>query len=280
MDNRRPSPTHKGSGPRRYNSPNRRGPSPYQQDDGRGPSSGRRGPAGNGAPRYGSDSRSFYGKPGGRFRSNKPGDKRKPKPWEERPRIPITSDLQITDGKFQGKKLLNSDSPKMCPTKFRMREFLFKMISRRIRAGRFLDICAGSGMVGFEAISRGAMLVTFVERSAKMCSWVKKNVELMGLKPGHTEVFESEVLPFLKQMAIKKRSWEVVYFCVPTDGTADEMLRMLGRGVTVSPGGLLIIEHPEEMTLPDNLGTLRKGRTIKQEGGTITMFERRLVPAK
>jgi 16S rRNA (guanine(966)-N(2))-methyltransferase RsmD len=170
--------------------------------------------------------------------------------------------------------LLNSASPKMCPTRFRMREFLFKMISRRIRANRFLDICAGSGMVGLEAISRGAMLVTFVERSARMCTWIKKNVELMGLKPGHTEVYESEVLPFLKKMADKRRRWEVVYFCTPSDGTADEMLNMLGRGVSISPGGLLIVEHPPEMELPDNLGILKKGRTIKQEGGTITLFDR------
>jgi len=66
---------------------------------------------------------------------------------------------------------------------------LFKFISpRKVRAARFLDICAGSGLVGLEAISRGAMLSTFVERSARMCSWIKKNVEQLGLKKGHTEV--------------------------------------------------------------------------------------------
>jgi 16S rRNA (guanine(966)-N(2))-methyltransferase RsmD len=274
MENRRPSTPHKGSGPKRYDTPNRRGPGGYQRDDQRGPSSGpRRGPGG-GPNRYGNDSRSFYGKPAGKFQG-RPGEKRKPKPWEERPRVPITSDFQITDGKFQGKMLLSSASPRMCATKSRLREFLFKMISRKIRAGRFLDICAGSGMVGFEAISRGAMLVSFVERSAKMCSWIKKNVDLVGLKPGHTEVFESEVLPFLKKISERRRFWEVVYFCPPDDGTAPEMLKLLGRGVTIAPGGLLIIEHPPEMEMADNLGILRKSRTIKQEAGSLTLYDRR-----
>jgi 16S rRNA (guanine966-N2)-methyltransferase len=95
--------------------------------------------------------------------------------------------------------LQSTASPNVRPTARRIREVMFRILFRRIRAGRFLDLCAGSGMVGIEAISRGAIIATFVERSAKMCSFIKKNLESCEIKEGHGEVVEMEVVPFLKK---------------------------------------------------------------------------------
>ena len=102
----------------------------------------------------------------------------KPAPtWKKDEKIiKITSEMQVTDGKLRGKFLQSTTSPKVRPTTRKLREILFKIITRRIRGRRFLDVCAGSGAVGIEAISRGALLGTFVERSAKMCSFIKKNM--------------------------------------------------------------------------------------------------------
>ena len=69
------------------------------------------------------------------------------KPWEKINKVRIVSDMQITDGKHRGKYVQSMASPKMHLTSRRIRETMFKILFRRVRAGRFLDLCAGSGMV-------------------------------------------------------------------------------------------------------------------------------------
>jgi 16S rRNA (guanine966-N2)-methyltransferase len=196
-------------------------------------------------------------------------------PWKriEKPRI--YDEMQITDGKHIGKLLKSTDSPKVRPTARRIREAMFKLIFRRVRAGRFLDLCAGSGAVGMEAISRGALVCSFVERSAKMCGIIKKNMESCGIKEGHGEVFEIEVVPFLKQMAKRRRFWDVVFFDPPYDTNYDEVLSYLSRGVCIKPHGTLVIEHHAEMFFPEKLGVLQRWRVVIMGDTALSFYERK-----
>lgn len=201
--------------------------------------------------------------------------KRKPvEPWKNVDKPKIVSDMQVTDGKHIGKYLQSTTSPKVRPTMRKLRETLLKIVARRIRGGRFLDLCAGSGAVGFEAISRGALLGTFVERSAKMCSFIRKNMESLGIKEGHAEIFEIEVIPFLKQMANRRRFWDVVFLDPPYDANYDEILKYFSRGVCVKPKGMLIIEHHAEMFFPEKLGVLTRWRVIVEGDSALSFYDR------
>lgn len=194
--------------------------------------------------------------------------------WKKVPKVPIVSDMQVTDGKHRGKYLQSTTSPKVRPTARRIREAMFKIIYRRIRAKRFLDLCAGAGTVGIEAISRGAILATFVERSAKMCSFIRKNMEACGIKEGHGEIVEMEVLPFLKRMAKRRRFWDIVYFDPPYESDYEEVLNYFKRGAVVAPGGILVIEHHAEMFFPEKLGILKRWRVVSQGDSAITFYQR------
>lgn len=197
-------------------------------------------------------------------------------PWKQNNRLPrIVSDMQITDGKHRGKYLKSSESPKVRPTARRIREIMFKIIFRRVRAGRFLDLCAGAGTVGIEAISRGALIASFVERSAKMCSFIKKNLENCGIKEGHGEVFEMEAVPFLKQMSKKRRFWDVVYYDPPYDTDYEEALKYFARGVSIKPRGVLVIEHHSEMFFPERIGVLKRFKVVVQGETAISFYERK-----
>ncbi len=197
-------------------------------------------------------------------------------PWrKEEKKIKITSDLQVTDGKYRGRLLENSTSPRMTPTVRRLREIMFKILARRVRAGRVLDLCAGNGIVGIEAISRGAMISTFVERSAKMCSFIRKNLEQCGIKQGHGEVAELEVHPFLKRAAKRRRYWDVVYFSPPFDSEYEEILDFFRRGKTVGPGGVLLIEHHSEMFFPEKIGELKRWRVILQGDSALSFYQKK-----
>lgn len=211
-----------------------------------------------------------------RYSPKKNFDKRgkgKP-PWRKEQLVRIVSDKQITDGKHRGKYLVSTDSPNVRPTARRIREAMFRILLRRVRAGRFLDLCAGSGAVGLEAISRGAIVSTFVERKAKMCSFIRKNMENLEIKEGHGEVFEMEVVPFLKNMQKRRRFWDIVFYDPPYDAEYAEVLQYLERGVAIKPGGVLVIEHHSEMFFQERIGVLKRWRVIVEGDSAISFYSR------
>ncbi len=198
-------------------------------------------------------------------------------PWKKEINIRIVSELQVTDGKHKGKYLKTTTSPKMQPTVRRIRETIFKILFRRVRARRFLDLCAGAGMIGIEAISRGAIVATMVERSSKMCSFIKKNLESCEIKEGHGEVVEMEAVPFLKKMSKRRRFWDVVYLSPPFGSNYDEMMKYFSRGTTITPGGVLVFEHHSDMFFPEKIGVLKRFRIIVQGETSISFYERKQI---
>lgn len=197
------------------------------------------------------------------------------KPWENVKRVKITSELQVTDGRHHGKLLDNVEKLNLSVTSRKVREAMFRLLARRVRAGRFLDLCAGSGTVGIEALSRGAMLGTFVDRSARMCSCIRRNLDTCGVKDGHFEVVGMEVLPFLRRAGRRRRFWDIVYCDPPAGSDFDPYLKCFGNGYTLRPGGLLVIEHPSRISFPENVGLLRRWRNITKDDISLTIFERR-----
>lgn len=220
-------------------------------------------------PRFGAKNDRFQ--PKGKF-----APKGKPAPsWNKEIKIKIVSDLQITDGKHRGKYLQVSAAAKAKPTSRRIREVFFKILFRRIRARRFLDLCAGSGTIGLEAISRGSIVSTFVEKSPKLCSFIRKNMAALEIKEGHGEIFELELLPFLMRMWKRRRYWDVVYLDARHGEATEEVLGYLGRGATIAPGGNLVVEHDAEIFMPERLGCLKRWRVVVQDGTALSFFERR-----
>jgi 16S rRNA (guanine(966)-N(2))-methyltransferase RsmD len=196
------------------------------------------------------------------------------KPREEERDTGPKPEMQIIYGKFKGKGLETLPSPKVRSTARRVREALFSTLYRRTRFSRFLDLCSGSGAVGLEAISRGAQLGTFVERSARMCSFIKKNMSAFGIKEGHGEVAEIEVVPFLKRMVKRRRVWDIVFFDPPFDSNYDEVLEIFSQGKALrKEKGILVVAHHPEMFFPEKMGILRRFRVINvPDTGTALSF--------
>jgi 16S rRNA (guanine(966)-N(2))-methyltransferase RsmD len=204
--------------------------------------------------------------------------KTRPRPakrWQNNDGIKITSDLQVTDGKFKGQTLSPVPSPKIVPTPRKLREAVYRVLGRRIRAAKILDICTGNGSIGFEALSRGAMSVTYVERSVKSCSVIKKNLETCGIRDGRCDVLPLEALAFLAQTKKQRKFWDVVYFGPPYNIEYDAYLKHFGNGVSIRPGGVLMIEHSTDINFPETVGLLTKKRVIVQNDAAVSFFERR-----
>jgi 16S rRNA (guanine(966)-N(2))-methyltransferase RsmD len=184
--------------------------------------------------------------------------------------------MRITDGELRRRSLSGFvAAPAVRPTARRMRARLFEFLAPRIRGARFLDLCAGSGAVGIEALSRGATCVTFVDCAAASCGVVRANLAGCGVAGARTEVIHEEAADFLRRSA-PTRGWDIVYFDPPYAADYTPVLTLIGRGAALPlKGGVLVVEHHSEHQLNERLGILRRWRLIKQGQSSLSFYERR-----
>jgi 16S rRNA (guanine(966)-N(2))-methyltransferase RsmD len=158
-----------------------------------------------------------------------------------------------------------------------LRETLFNVIAPRIEGARFLDLCAGSGAIGIEALSRGATHATFVDRSRKMCALIASNLELCRVATDKYSVFPAEASEFLRSSAKRNReSWDIVFFDPPY---ADNYLTVLElfaseTGSLLAETGLLVVEHHHKKSLPDEIGIIERQRILKQGDSALSFYGR------
>lgn len=160
------------------------------------------------------------------------------------------------------------------PTSDRLRETLFNVIAPRIQGVRFLDLCAGSGAVGIEALSRSAEHATFVDRSRKMHALIESNLELCKIPKEERSVIQAEATAFLKQAARKNESWDIVFFDPPYAIDYREVLDLLATSIPrlLSSAGLLIVEHHHKKELPEEIGNLHRVRLLKQGDSALSFY--------
>ena len=150
----------------------------------------------------------------------------------------------------------------MRPTSDRLRETLFNIIAPRIEGARFLDLCAGSGAVGIEALSRGASQVTFVDRSRKMCSLITSNLALCSIEEDASEVVQAEAHDYLRRVLGQRRgslhARDIVFFDPPYADDYLPILKTFGAHAStlLTENGLLIVEHQHKNQLPERIGNL------------------------
>jgi 16S rRNA (guanine(966)-N(2))-methyltransferase RsmD len=161
------------------------------------------------------------------------------------------------------------------PTSDRLRETLFNVLAPRIEGSRFLDLCAGSGAVGIEALSRGAAHVTFVDRSRKMCGLVESNLDLCGVPEDETEVVMAEAAEFLRRAAARQEAkWDIAFFDPPYAIDYLPALTAFGAGAILEDGGLLVVEHHHKNELKDAVGEIRRWRILKQGDSALSFYEK------
>ena len=169
------------------------------------------------------------------------------------------------------------------PTSDRLRETLFNVIAPRIEGTRFLDLCAGSGAIGIEALSRGAAHVTFVDRSRKMCGLVESNLDLVRIPENETEVVQSEAEEFLRRPRAHRGKagqhgnpdpWDLVYFDPPYATDYLGVLKLFGanNGTLLAEDSCLIVEHYHKNALPDEIGSIRRQRILKQGDSALSFY--------
>ncbi|HEX8920206.1 MAG TPA: RsmD family RNA methyltransferase, partial [Pyrinomonadaceae bacterium] len=141
---------------------------------------------------------------------------------------------------------------------------------------RFLDLCAGSGAIGIEALSRGAADVTFVDRSAKICSFIESNLKRCEVPQGQATVILGDAIEFLRHtMMSESVAWDIAFFDPPYAADYAPVLAFFGEGATLKhKSGVLVVEHHCDNRLPDTVGALRRWRIIRQGESCLSFYEK------
>jgi 16S rRNA (guanine(966)-N(2))-methyltransferase RsmD len=185
--------------------------------------------------------------------------------------------MRIIAGEYKGRTLRSPPSLDVRPTSDRLRETLFNILAPRIEGVRFLDVCAGSGAVGIEALSRGATHSTFVERSRKICALIEANLSLCRITDEQGEIYISEASDFLRQtLLLNITPWDIVFFDPPYSEDYLRVLNLIGSNWTklLTDEGLVIVEHYHKNQLPEEIGDMHRGRILKQGDSSLSFYVR------
>jgi 16S rRNA (guanine966-N2)-methyltransferase len=160
--------------------------------------------------------------------------------------------MRVIAGTYGGRRLQTAPGPATRPTSDRVREALFSILGERVRGARVLDLFAGSGALGIEALSRGAQEATFVDHAAPAIRAIGGNLEALG---ADAQVVRADARRFLGGASRSGRSYDLVFLDPPYRSAAS-----LGRDLStaleavLAPGGAVVAESdrraPLEIDLP------------------------------
>lgn len=154
------------------------------------------------------------------------------------------NEVRIIGGQWKGRKLKFPDRAGLRPTLGRVRETLFNWLAPRIDGTCCLDLFAGSGALGFEALSRGAAAVTFVERDRRAAAALHANATLLGAE------VTVKCMPAARFVATNTIRYDVIFFDPPFDDARPFSLvpELLSRHLVKD--GLVYLELPRREALP------------------------------
>jgi 16S rRNA (guanine(966)-N(2))-methyltransferase RsmD len=183
--------------------------------------------------------------------------------------------MRVISGLYRGRILRSPAGLKTRPTSDRLRETLFNVLSPRISdETRFLDLCAGTGAIGIEALSRGVAFVTFVDKSRRSCALIEENLDMLGVPEDRTEIVNLQAETFSSRL--HDRRWDIAFYDPPYDANYAPVIFDFGENThtLLSDDGILVVEHHTKKAIPDASGSLRRWRVLKQGETSLSFYER------
>src|SRR5205807_659532 len=187
--------------------------------------------------------------------------------------------MRVIAGLYRSRILKSLKGLALRPTSDRLRETLFNVLAPNIPGSRFIDLFAGTGAIGIEALSRGAAEVVFVENHTPAVTLIRRNLESLGINSGAT-VLAVDALRGLALLASQKRPSATGYtfiFLDPPYAAAEDYSRVLefiGSKDPLAPGGIVIAEHRRSFGLPEEFGALKRFRVLKQGDAALSFYRR------
>lgn len=185
--------------------------------------------------------------------------------------------MRVIAGKYRSRILKSLKGLALRPTSDRLRETLFNVLGPGVVGSRFVDVFAGTGAVGIEALSRSAAEVIFIENHPPAAKLIRSNLDSLKIISGAT-ILGFDALRGLEMLASRHKSStppvDYVFLDPPYAAAVDyaRTLEFLGSATFLAPDAFVIFEHHHKFQLPEQFGVLRRTRVLKQGDATLTFF--------
>jgi 16S rRNA (guanine(966)-N(2))-methyltransferase RsmD len=183
--------------------------------------------------------------------------------------------MRIIAGTFRSRPLRSLPGLDLRPTSDRLRETLFNVLTAGNQTAlvgtRWIDLYAGTGAVGIEALSRGAAMVYFVESSNKAAELVHKNLKSLGVNAGF-EVLKHDAVRALRMLEMRKAMADFVFIDPPY--RMEEVYQLTLETLTklLKPQGVAIAEHDKRFDPGEEFGQLRRFRKLEQGDSALSFY--------
>lgn len=181
--------------------------------------------------------------------------------------------MRIIAGKLRSRRLKGPGMLKLRPTSDRLRETLFNILGPAVEDSLFVDVYAGTGAIGIEAISRGARPVILIESNPKAARLIRANLASLEIFSG-AELIEADALAGLKKIADRHLLADFVFLDPPYQGTDEHLrvLQFLDSSHLIAPKGVVIVEHHFKTGMPAELTRLECTRQVEQGDATLSFY--------
>jgi 16S rRNA (guanine(966)-N(2))-methyltransferase RsmD len=185
--------------------------------------------------------------------------------------------MRVIAGIYRSRILKSLKGLALRPTSDRLRETLFNVLGPGVSGSRFLDLFAGTGAIGIEALSRGAAHVAFVENHPSAVALIRRNLESLKINSG-VAILATEAHRALETLSGRKESGAAPFeyvFVDPPYAAAEEyarVLQFLGASAFLTSDAMVIVEHHHKFKLPERLGALERFRMLKQGDAALSFF--------
>ncbi|HEY9789676.1 MAG TPA: 16S rRNA (guanine(966)-N(2))-methyltransferase RsmD [Candidatus Obscuribacterales bacterium] len=180
--------------------------------------------------------------------------------------------MRITGGECRGRVITGPEGLEVRPTASKIRQAFFNILSNKVDGARFVDVCAGSGLMGFEALSRGAASLISIEESRRMVEAIRGNANRLGFE-GVAEVIAGDARKALAVLSPGEA--DIIFADPPYKARLQEaILIVVSDGELLSAEGVFSIEHANDLRLPEETSSLVQYDRRKY-GQTAVSFYRR-----
>ena len=182
---------------------------------------------------------------------------------------------RVVTGRFRGAILQAPEGDKTRPTTDKVKEALFSIIQADVPGSKFLDLFAGSGQIGIEALSRGAEHVTLVERSGQAAAIIAKNIAKIRMENSDELRFHKKsVAQALELLGQAGEKFDIIFMDPPYKDVPvrlEEATKLITEFNMLAEGGMLIVEHDKDCEMPEKINGLELVRSCSY-GITVTTF--------
>jgi 16S rRNA (guanine(966)-N(2))-methyltransferase RsmD len=178
--------------------------------------------------------------------------------------------MRIVAGEFRGRKLLTPKDSQIRPTSDKVREAIFNIIASRVPGASVLDLFAGTGALGLEALSRGAARAVFVDRSPEAIRLIRANVELCRARD-RARIVQGAVSPVVQRLVSQEETFHLIFMDPPYGkGYIEETLLQLDKVEYAQ--ALIVAEHHIKDLLPQRMGEWLRTQERRYGDTAISFF--------